>query len=139
MDEETSAAGEPRIAHATFPRRMRRGQASVQKTYSELATSSRLIRHFETVYVPGPLQIPDYARRVLTEMITLHDLERIRLGIVPMGVELATTPQNTVEIYVGDETVAVAETYIGATRRRPTCGRSIGSGKTRLRATTRGG
>ena len=105
-------------------------------------------------FIPGPLQIPDYARRVLTEMISLHDLEiddvdaavqermaraqmlydpskrwefllaepvlrwllpspavmraqldrlqgvigldRIRLGIVPMGVELATTPQNSV-------------------------------------------
>jgi hypothetical protein len=35
-----------------------------------------------------------------------------------MGVELATTPQNTVEIYVGDETVAVAETYIGETWHR---------------------
>jgi transcriptional regulator with XRE-family HTH domain len=180
-DEEStrellSKREEARIAHATFTRRMGRGQARVQKTYSDLATNSRLIRHFETAYMPGPLQIPDYARRVLTEMISLHDLEiddvdaavqermargqmlydpskrwefliaepvlrwllpspavmraqldrlqgvigleRIRLGIVPMGVELATTPQNTVEIYVGDETVAVAETYIGETWHR---------------------
>lgn len=167
---------EARVAHATFPRRMRRGQASVQKTYSDLVTGARLIRHLETVYVPGPLQIPDYARRVLTEMISLHDLEtddvdaavqermaraqmlydpskrwefllaepvlrwllpapavmraqldrlqgvigleRIRVGIVPMGVELATTPQNSVQVYVGDETVAVAETYIGETWHR---------------------
>lgn len=135
-----------------------------------------LIRHLETVYVPGPLQIPDYARRVLTEMISLHDLEiddveaavqermaraqmlydpakrwefliaepvlrwllptpsvmraqldrrqgvigleRIRLGIVPMGVELTTTPQNSVQVYVADEPVAVAETYIGETWHR---------------------
>jgi transcriptional regulator with XRE-family HTH domain len=167
---------EARIAHATFPRRMRRGQARVQKTYSELVAGARLIRHLETVYVPGPLQIPDYARRVLTEMITLHDLEiddvdaavqermaraqmlydpskqwefllaepvlrwllpapavmrgqldrlqgiigleRIRLGIVPMGVELATTPQNAVQVYVADEPVAVVETYIGETWHR---------------------
>jgi transcriptional regulator with XRE-family HTH domain len=180
-DEETvrqllAGREEARIAHATFPRRMRRGQASVQKTYSDLVTGARLVRHLETVYVPGPLQIPDYARRVLTEMISLHDLEiddvdaaiqermaraqmlydpskqwefllaepvlrwllpapavmraqldrlqgvigldRIRLGIIPMGVELATTPQNSVQVYVADEPVAVAETYIGETWHR---------------------
>lgn len=180
-DEETvrqllAGREEARVAHATFPRRMRRGQASVQKTYSDLVTGARLVRHLETVYVPGPLQIPDYARRVLTEMISLHDLEiddvdaaiqermaraqmlydpskqwefllaepvlrwllpapavmraqldrlqgvigldRIRLGIVPMGVELATTPQNSVQVYVADEPVAVAETYIGETWHR---------------------
>ncbi len=162
-----------RIAHATFRSRMRRGQAGVQKTYSDLARTSGLIRHFETVYVPGPLQVPDYARRVLTEMIPLHNLEiddvdaaveermqrhqllydpakhwefllaepvlrwllcpptvmraqldrlqtviglqRVRFGIVPMGTELATTPQNNVEIYVGQETVAVTETFLGET------------------------
>jgi transcriptional regulator with XRE-family HTH domain len=167
---------EARVAHATFPRRMHRGQAAVQKTYSDLTTSATLIRDFETVYVPGPLQIPDYARRVLTEMISLHGLEiddvdaavqermaraqmlydpskrwefliaepvlrwllptpavmraqldrlqgvigleRIRLGIIPMGRQLATTPQNTVVIYAGTETVAVAETYIGETWHR---------------------
>lgn len=180
-DEETvrqllARREEARIAHATFPRRMRRGQASVQKTYSDLVTGARLVRHLETVYVPGPLQIPDYARRVLTEMISLHELEiddvdaavqermartqmlydpskrwefllaepvlrwllpaptvmraqldrlqgvigldRIRLGIIPMGVELATTPQNSVQVYVADEPVAVAETYIGETWHR---------------------
>jgi transcriptional regulator with XRE-family HTH domain len=180
-DEETvrqllANREEARIAHATFPRRMRRGQASVQKTYSDLVTGARLVRHLETVYVPGPLQIPDYARRVLTEMISLHDLEiddvdaaiqermaraqmlydpskrwefllaepvlrwllpapavmraqldrlqgvigldRIRLGIIPMGAELATTPQNSVQVYVADEPVAVAETYIGETWHR---------------------
>jgi transcriptional regulator with XRE-family HTH domain len=180
-DEETvrqllANREEARIAHATFPRRMRRGQASVQKTYSDLVTGARLVRHLETVYVPGPLQIPDYARRVLTEMISLHDLEiddvdaaiqermaraqmlydpskrwefllaepvlrwllpapavmraqldrlqgvigldRIRLGIIPMGAELVTTPQNSVQVYVADEPVAVAETYIGETWHR---------------------
>ena len=64
-----------RVAYATFRSRMRRGQARVQKSYTDLASSSSVIRHFETVYVPGPLQVPDYARRVLAEMISLHDLE----------------------------------------------------------------
>ncbi|MFF5176622.1 Scr1 family TA system antitoxin-like transcriptional regulator [Micromonospora sp. NPDC000316] len=35
----------------------------------------RLIRHFETVYVPGLLQTADYARRILTEMVELHNLD----------------------------------------------------------------
>lgn len=168
---------EARIAHATFRSRMSRGQAAVQKTYSDLAAEATLIRHFETAFVPGPLQIPEYAHRILTEMISLHSLEiddidaavqermaraqmlydpskrwefliaepvlrwllptptvmraqldrlqsvigieRIRLGIIPMGTQLATTPQNTVEIYVNDrETVAVAETFIGETWHR---------------------
>jgi Domain of unknown function (DUF5753) len=131
--------------------------------------NARLIRHFETVYVPGLLQTPDYARRILAEMVTLHDLEiddvdaavaarmqraqmlydggrrfefllaepvlrwllcpppvmraqldrlqtviglpSIRFGIVPMGVELRTTPQNNVQLYVGAETIAVCENF----------------------------
>ncbi len=166
-----------RIAHATFRGRMARGQARVQKSYTELAATSRLIRHFETAFIPGPLQIPDYARRVLTEMIPLHGLEiddvdaavqermaraqmlydpskrwefllaepvlrwllpspavmraqldrlqsvigleRIRFGVIPMGVELATTPQNTVELYyTGDDIIGVTETFIGETWHR---------------------
>lgn len=161
---------EARVANATFRSRMRQGQARVQESYNDLVQQSHLIRHFETVYVPGLLQVPDYARRVLTEMISLHDLEindvdaavaarmqrqqmlydpeksfefllaepvlrwlicppavmraqldrlqtvigleRIRFGIIPMGVELATTPQNSFQVYVGDETLVLAETFL---------------------------
>jgi transcriptional regulator with XRE-family HTH domain len=168
---------EARIAHATFRDRMRRGQAAVQRSYTEIAASSRLVRHFETAFIPGPLQIPEYARRILTEMVSLHrleiddvdaavqermaraqmlydpakrwefllaepvlrwllpepavmreqldrlqtviGLERVRFGIVPMGVPLATTPQNTVELYETPEgLLAVAETFIGETWHR---------------------
>ena len=169
--ELLSKRDEARAWHATFKSRMNHGQAPVQRSYNDRVADSSLIRHFETVYVPGPLQIPDYARRVLTEMIPLHELqiddvdaaveermqrsqslydpakrwefllaepvlrwllcppqvmraqldrlqtviglERVRFGIVPMGVELATAPQNSVQIYTGKETVAVTETYIG--------------------------
>lgn len=58
-----------------FRRRMARGQAAVQADYTELVQRSTVVRHFETVYVPGLVQVPDYARRVLTEMVELHDLE----------------------------------------------------------------
>jgi Domain of unknown function (DUF5753) len=150
---------------------MRRGQAQVQESYNDLVRGASLIRHFETVYVPGLLQVPAYARRVLTEMISLHDLEiddvdaavearlrrqqmlydlgkqyefllaepvlrwllcpppvmraqldrlqtvigleRVRFGILPMGTVLATAPQNSVQVYAGEETIAVAETFIG--------------------------
>jgi transcriptional regulator with XRE-family HTH domain len=167
---------EARIAHATFRGRMRRGQARVQESYNDLVRGSTLVRHFETVYVPGLLQVPDYARRVLIEMISLHDLEvddvdaavetrmqrqqllyepgrrfefllaepvlrwllcppsvmrvqldrlqtvigleHIRFGVVPMGVQLATAPQNSMQLYVGKELVAVAETFIGETWHR---------------------
>ena len=55
-------------------RRMRVGQAEVQADYNALTEQSTSIRYFETVFVPGYLQTPAYARRVLTEMVHLHDL-----------------------------------------------------------------
>lgn len=61
--------------HTDFKRRMRRGQAAVQAHYTELVRDARLIRHFETAYIPGPLQITEYARRVFSEMIELHGLD----------------------------------------------------------------
>lgn len=167
---------EARVAHATFRDRMKRGQRQVQESYNQLVRQSTLVRHFETVYVPGLLQVPGYIRRVLTEMIRLHDLQiddveaavasrmqrqqflydsgkrfefllaepvlrwllcppsvmrgqldrlqtvigldRIRFGIIPMGVELPITPQNSVQIYVGEESVASVETLIGETFHR---------------------
>jgi transcriptional regulator with XRE-family HTH domain len=167
---------EARVWNTTFKGRMHRGQAAVQEDYARLAATSTLIRHFETVFVPGPLQIPDYARRVLTEMIALHDvpcndidasieqrqrraqmlydpakrwefilaepvlrwllptpavmraqlhrllmvpgMEHVRFGIIPLGIHLATTPQNTFEVYAGEEVVAIAETFIGETVHR---------------------
>lgn len=60
--------------HRDWQLRMRRGQSPVQADYNQLVANSTLIRHFETAYVPGLLQTPDYARRVLTEMVTLHGL-----------------------------------------------------------------
>jgi hypothetical protein len=53
---------------------MRRGQVAVQDNYNQLVAESQVNRHFETVYVPGLLQTPDYARRILTEMVELRDL-----------------------------------------------------------------
>jgi transcriptional regulator with XRE-family HTH domain len=175
VPELLQARDEAKVATVTFRARMRQGQAPVQGDYNALVESSTLIRHLETVYVPGLLQIRGYAERVLTEMITLHELEiddvaaavaarmerqrwlysdkrfefllaepvlrwvlpapevmraqldrlqtiiglpNIRFGIIPMGVPLATTPQNSVQTYAGDNVLAVAETYIGETMHR---------------------
>jgi transcriptional regulator with XRE-family HTH domain len=167
---------EARIAHASFRSRMSEGQEKVQESYNDLVRDSRLVQCFETAYVPGLLQVPGYARSVLTEMVSLHNLEiddvdaavamrmqrqqmlydpaksfefllaepvlrwlicppsvmreqldrlqtvigleRIRFGIVPMGVELPTTPQNSFNIYVGDEAVGAVETFVGETFHR---------------------
>lgn len=160
---------ETQVASTMFSDRMSHGQAPVQDTYNKLARGSALIRYFQTVFVPGPLQIPEYTRRIFTEMVALHKLqtndveaaiasrreraqmmyepgrqweflitepvlrfllpapavmraqldrlqgviglERVRFGIVPMGTELAWSPQNMLEIYVGEKTVAVTETF----------------------------
>jgi transcriptional regulator with XRE-family HTH domain len=61
--------------HHNWKRRMEAGQTEVQESYVDLVESAQLVRHFETVYVPGILQTPDYARRILTEMVELHALE----------------------------------------------------------------
>jgi transcriptional regulator with XRE-family HTH domain len=66
---------EAQSVHLDWKRRMSRGQTAVQTNYNQLVEQSHIIRHFETVYVPGLLQITDYARRVLHEMIDLHGLE----------------------------------------------------------------
>ena len=64
--------GEAHAVHLDWKRRFRRGQASVQRNYNNLVRDAGRVRHFETVYVPGLLQTPEYARRVLAEMTDLH-------------------------------------------------------------------
>jgi transcriptional regulator with XRE-family HTH domain len=64
--------GEILTTHRAWKRRMSRGQTGVQAAYNQLVQDASLVRHFETVYVPGLLQTPEYARRVLAEMVTLH-------------------------------------------------------------------
>lgn len=167
---------EGRIVNVTFRDRMRRGQLAVQQSQNKLVEEARLVRDFETAFIPGLLQVPDYTRRVLVEMIGLHGvqvddvdaavaarmqrqqmlydpgksfeflitepvlrwllcpapvmraqldrlqtvigLEQVRFGIIPMGVELRWTPQNSVQMYVGEESVAAVETLIGQTFHR---------------------
>lgn len=160
-----------RIFRETFKSRLREGQAAEQKAHTDLAATSTLVRHFETAYIPGFLQVPEYARRVFTESREWHQLpvddvdaavaermrrqqmiydpsrqfeflvteavlrfllippagmrtqldrlqtviglDNVRFGIIPFGVPLATTPQNSVVIYSGEDLIAVTETFVG--------------------------
>lgn len=68
------------VAHFTFRDRMRHGQAAVQRDHTRLVDASHLIRHVDTVWVPGLLQVPAYSRRIFEEMIRLgntdiHDVD----------------------------------------------------------------
>jgi hypothetical protein len=71
-DRLHSPVDEGDAVHQDWRRRMRQGQAVVQEEYNELVARVGLVRHFETVLVPGLLQTADYARRVLAEMAELH-------------------------------------------------------------------
>jgi transcriptional regulator with XRE-family HTH domain len=170
LDELLRLGDTARGMREAFRSRMSRGQEHEQADHNDLTAQSQLIRYFETVWVPGFLQVPDYTRRVFTEMISLHNLQiddveaaiakrmqrqqtlydpakqfefliaepvlrwlicepavmreqldrlqtiiglpRIRFGIIPMGVQLTTTPQNSFQIYVTDDGPMVAiETF----------------------------
>lgn len=173
-DDETTRQmldqlGQAETVRIQFRRRMARGQATVQASYNDLVERSMLVRHFETVYVPGLLQIAEYAKRVLTEMVEIHELpvddvgavagrmqrqqllydtsrrfefllaepvllwqlcppdvmrnqldrllavlgmSHVRLGVIPLSIELAITPQNSFQLY--DDT-AIVETFVGET------------------------
>lgn len=158
------------VGTVEFRKTMAGGQAAQQEDYDNLFNGAHLIRDFETVYVPGLLQIPEYARRVRQEMVPLHDLQvddsdaavakrvrqqqnlydpgkrfefiigepvlrfllvppsvmrgqldrlqavigmdRVRFGIIPMGVELRWTPQHSFQIYIRDEPVVEVESVV---------------------------
>lgn len=53
---------------------------------------------------------PQLMRAQLDRLQTVVDLDNVRFGIVPMGVRLATTPQNSFQIY---DDYVVVETFAG--------------------------
>ena len=72
VEELLALRNEAHTTHMAFRSRMRQGQQRVQEDYNNLVENSTMVRHFETVFMPGLLQVPAYARRVLTEMDALH-------------------------------------------------------------------
>lgn len=58
---------------------------------------------------------PAVMREQLDRLQTIVSLDRIRFGIVPMGVEIPWTPQNSFQLYVSDDPIAVVESFVGET------------------------
>lgn len=74
-DELNELLLDSRRRRTDFAQRMARGQAEVQRDYNRFVEESPIVRHFETVWVPGLLQTREYARAVFSEMLDLHDLD----------------------------------------------------------------
>ncbi|MFY1686572.1 helix-turn-helix domain-containing protein [Plantactinospora sp. WMMB782] len=154
-------------AQMTWNQRLKSGQVAVQQDYNQLVAESDRICHFETMWVPGLLQTPEYARQTFAGIAALHGtsadeveaavsarmerqrylydtsktfefllaepvlrwllcppdvmrgqldrlqtvvgLPNVRFGVLPLGVQLRTAPQNAFQIY-GD--LAVVETFV---------------------------
>jgi len=60
--------------HVDWRLSMRRGQADIQREYSELVKQSATVTHFETFAVPGLLQTSTYAERMFREVRKANDL-----------------------------------------------------------------
>jgi hypothetical protein len=44
-------------------------------------------------------------------------MPNVRIGVIPLGVEIPTSPQNSFQLY---DDLAVVETFVGETHPRPT-------------------
>lgn len=61
---------------------------------------------------------PPMMRAQLDRLQTVIGLDHVRFGIIPMGRVLTRTPQASVQLYVGEETIAVTEDFAGETWHR---------------------
>jgi transcriptional regulator with XRE-family HTH domain len=59
----------------SWKRRVARGDVAVQATHADLAEQSTMVRGFETVFVPGLLQVPGYAHALLVAAYDLHGID----------------------------------------------------------------
>jgi transcriptional regulator with XRE-family HTH domain len=66
---------EVRSVTLSWKRRVARGDAAAQATHVDLVKQSKVVRSFETVFVPGLLQVPDYARALLVAAYELHGID----------------------------------------------------------------
>jgi transcriptional regulator with XRE-family HTH domain len=62
-------------ARREFGLKMGRGQTAVQAAHNDWTARSTLIRYFDHYFIPGWFQTREYAHRVLSEMIPLHQLQ----------------------------------------------------------------
>lgn len=71
-DELLEMQQQARVGMATWRDRIRRGQVDVQQDFVALSAKASLVRHFEITAIPGLLQVPAYARRILEEVQEIH-------------------------------------------------------------------
>ncbi|MEU7830368.1 helix-turn-helix transcriptional regulator [Nonomuraea sp. NPDC049129] len=69
--ELLSLLGNLETLYAEWQRILRAGTGKRQQTYQEIEASTRTLRVFESLLIPGLLQTPDYARVRLAENIEL--------------------------------------------------------------------
>jgi transcriptional regulator with XRE-family HTH domain len=55
--------------YVEFRRMFRTGQRAMQEAIAEIESETGFLRNFESVFVPGPLQTPEYARSRLAEQL----------------------------------------------------------------------
>jgi len=170
LAELLTTLDEVQATHREWQRRLRQGgHAAIQVDFVRLVQESARIRNFEISVIPGPLQTPEYARKVFVEMAGLHEVEddidaavaarmqrqaylydpqrqweflldesvlrrpvhgkdvtraqldrlhtviglgNVRLGVLPLGQPLKTSPQNSFCLF---DDLALVETFIGET------------------------
>lgn len=81
-DEAFRLEQESQKEHESWRERVRVNQAAIQETYDEMAKGASLIRNLEIVYMPGLLQVRDYAYYPLAEAARRHigsvdDVQRV--------------------------------------------------------------
>jgi transcriptional regulator with XRE-family HTH domain len=54
----------------------------------------------------------DVMRGQLDRLQTVIGVPNVRFGVLPMGVQLSAVPQNSVVLYIGEQTVAAVETFV---------------------------
>lgn len=72
LDDLLELLDEVHSAHLDWNRRFSHGLGPIQTTFVDLVEHSTVVKGFETVFVPGLLQIPDYARVVLEHIAELN-------------------------------------------------------------------
>lgn len=82
--------------HRQWRNRLRSGHALVQDEYVALLEQAARARWFETVFIPGPLQVPGYARARFLEAVR-------RLGTDAGGVDAAVAARMRMSALLYDE------------------------------------
>ncbi|MFI5895621.1 helix-turn-helix domain-containing protein [Actinoplanes sp. NPDC051513] len=75
-DEMLAMLETVRALRSSFKDRMRYGRTALQGEYDRLYRESSRFRIFQTIWIPGILQVPDYARAVFIDLDELRETPR---------------------------------------------------------------